>query len=112
MLGAAILRLAKQLLGVLPDHAAPEGEVVLRVPRLVAGWLEDAYREDLVQPAGVADLAGAATMQRERSLAGRSVEPQSQRADSEVRPPAGRVARVADEGAKALLGDLAELRRG
>src|SRR5215475_3351427 len=65
-LAAVVFGRAEEFLGELAEHAAPQVEVVALVPPRLAGRLEDAYRDNLVHPARVADQRRVPPVQRER----------------------------------------------
>ena len=106
--GLVVFGFPAQLLGEFANDAAPQGEVVFGVPRLVAGRLEDADRQDLIHALGVADGGAVAAVQRKRHRACRSVVSQGQRAQGNVHRATCWVAGVADCGPEILRGDLAE----
>jgi hypothetical protein len=99
---------AEQFLGVLAEQAAPEAEVVGLVPRGLAGGLEHADRDHLVQAARVADPAGLAVVQRERGGAGHAVVPEGQRAGGQGRRSPGEAEGAAEGGTETAVAARAE----
>lgn len=94
--GVVVFWFPAEFLGEFADQAAPQGEVVTGVPRLVADRLEDTDRQDLIQACGVTDGGAVAAMQRKRRRAGRRVVSEGEGAEGDVDRAASRVAGVAD----------------